>query len=218
MQILFEDNEIIVCVKPVGVLSQSGKAGEASMLTLLSEHTGGDIYPIHRLDKNVGGVMVYAKSSRAAASLSKQVAEHSFIKEYYAIVHGELEEKSVVLEDLLFKDSHKNKVFVVKRMRKGVKKAKLEYTVSAESQLDGEAITLVHVRLHTGRTHQIRVQFASRKHPLLGDSRYGAKDGQKDIALWSHRISFVHPSSSTQMDFSADMPEWMTMLTDDKKA
>ncbi|MCM1392940.1 MAG: RluA family pseudouridine synthase [Ruminococcus sp.] len=203
MRILFEDEDIIVCIKPAGVLSQSGKAGDLDMPTLLGEHTNTPIYPVHRLDKNVSGVMVYAKTNKAAASLSKQIAEHSFVKEYYALVHGELEEKSAVLEDLLFKDSRKNKVFVVNRERKGVKKAKLEYNVDSVSQLDGESVTLVRVRLHTGRTHQIRVQFASRKHPLVGDSRYGAKDGKKDIALRSCRIEFAHPVTGERMEFNS---------------
>lgn len=212
MQILFEDKDLVVCIKPTGVLSQLGREGERNMLSMLKEQIDSEFYPVHRLDKNVGGVMVYAKNSRSAAALSKQIADHNFVKEYYAVIHGEPEQKSAVLEDLLFKDSQKNKVFVVKRMRKGVKPAKLEYNAERVAEIENEKITLVHIRLYTGRTHQIRVQFASRKHPLVGDSRYGAKDGRKDIALWSHKISFTHPASGLKLEYSAPLPDYISEL------
>ena len=167
------------------------------MVTLLKELTKGEIYPVHRLDKDVGGVMVYAKSKKAAAELSKQAGDRTMKKTYLAFIHGSPEEKSGMLEDLLFFDKSKNKSFVVNKERRGVKKALLNYKVISEK--DGNA--LVEVELLTGRTHQIRVQFASRKMPLFGDKRYGAKDDSKIIALWSKEISFIHPATGARMSF-----------------
>ncbi len=203
IEILYEDNNIISAVKPVGVLSQAGNT--ADMITLLSEGRG-EIYPLHRLDKNVGGVMVYAKNKNAAAKMSQLIAQNEMSKQYYAVLCGRPAENSAVLEDLLFKDSAKNKSYVVKRMRKGVKKASLEYRVADSVQTDSGVLTLVKVKLHTGRTHQIRVQFSSRKLPLLGDGRYGGKSDKCDIALWSTEISFVSPFNGRKMTFKAPFP------------
>lgn len=200
IEIIHQDNTIVVCLKPIGVLSQLSDKGEENMISLLKEQCGCEIYPIHRLDKQVGGVMVFAKTKSAAASLSKQITDRVFTKKYLAVVHGIFEEKNGTMEDLLFKDSAKSKVFVVKRERRGVKKAKLEYEVLREK---GE-FSLVSVLLHTGRTHQIRVQFASRKHPLKGDSKYGAKDAEKRIFLWSKEIGFIHPQTKKAVHFSAE--------------
>ena len=178
MELLFSDREIVVCIKPVGLDS------EAELPAALKEALGGDIYPIHRLDKNVGGVMVYARTRSAAAALSKAVQEGSMVKEYRAMVHGTPPEQGD-WEDLLWKDSSKNKVFVVKRQRKGVKAARLEFT-----RLSAGEDSLVHIRLHTGRSHQIRVQFASRGFPLVGDHKYGAKDRASAPMLFSCRLTF----------------------------
>ena len=160
---------------------------------------GGEVFPIHRLDLNVGGVMVYARTKSAAAQLSKLVQEGQLVKEYRALVHG-VPAESGVLEDLLFKDSRKNKVFVVKKERKGVKKASLEYT-----RLTDDSPALVHIRLHTGRSHQIRVQFSSRGFPLVGDHKYGARDEAREPKLFSCRISF--PWRGETKMFEA-FPEW----------
>ena len=202
MKLIFEDESVIVCVKPVGLLSQG--EGEDCLIAKLKEHTKGEIYPIHRLDRGVGGVMVYARTKAAAASLSKQVSERGLEKEYLALIHGKPEEKSAVLEDLLFKDSRKNKVFVVKRERKGVKKAlcRFEALLSGKTPT-GEEYTLVRVRLRTGRTHQIRVQFASRKMPIFGDGKYGARDGEKEIALFSCAVGFMHPKTGQKLRFES---------------
>lgn len=178
MDIIYSDREIAVIVKPVGVDS------EHQVPALLSEKLGGEIFPIHRLDLNVGGVMVYARTKSAAAQLSKLIQEGKLVKEYRCLVHGNPPEGGV-LEDLLFKDSRKNKVFVVKKERKGVKKASLEYV-----RLTDGSPALLHIRLHTGRSHQIRVQFASRGFPLVGDHKYGARDEAKEPKLFSCRISF----------------------------
>lgn len=195
MEILFSDKDLAVCVKPVGMDS------EQEVPTALRESLGGDIYPIHRLDQNVGGVMVYARTKKAAAELSKAVQEGTVIKEYVAMVHGQPPEAGD-WEDLLFKDSRKNKVFVVKKERKGVKKARLEFT-----RLAMDAESLVHIRLHTGRSHQIRVQFASRGFPLVGDHKYGSRDARSAPMLWSCRMQF--PYNGKHMCFSAK-PEWIT--------
>ena len=197
IKILYEDEYIIACVKPVGVLSQDG--GSANMPELLKEH--GEIFPLHRLDKEVGGVMVFAKTHAAAGKMSALIAEGKMAKEYYAVVRGEPENKSGILEDLLFKDSSKNKSFVVKRMRKGVKKASLEYETQKTLTDGDKKYSLVKIKLHTGRTHQIRVQFSSRKMPLLGDGKYGdgranRRYGETRQALYSYRLTFDFPTDA----------------------
>ena len=178
MEILYSDKQIAVCVKPIGLDSES------EVPAAMKEMLGGEIFPIHRLDKNVGGVMVYARTKQAAASLSKAVQEGTMVKEYVAMVHGTPPE-SGDWEDLLWKDSKKNKVFVVKRQRGGVKKARLEF-----KRLSAGETSLVHVRLHTGRSHQIRVQFSSRGFSLVGDHKYGSRDEKTEPMLFSCRISF----------------------------
>ena len=193
MQILYSDNDIAVCVKPVGLDS------EMQVPQALTEQLGGTVFPIHRLDKNVGGVMVYARSKAAAAALSKAVQDGTLVKEYAAMVHGTPPETGDWV-DFLFKDSAKNKVFVVKKERKGVKKARLEYRLLVEG-----ARSLVHIRLHTGRSHQIRVQFSSRGFPLVGDHKYGSRDDATAPMLFSCRITF--PFKGTMHCYSA-LPQW----------
>ena len=196
MEILYQDKQIVVCVKPVGLDS------EAEVPGALKEQLGGEIFPIHRLDKNVGGLMVYARTKQSAAALSKAVQEGSMVKEYVAMVHGTPPE-SGDWEDLLWKDSRKNKVFVVKRQRGGVKKARLEFTRISEGE-----ISLVHVRLHTGRSHQIRVQFSSRGFPLVGDHKYGSKAKETEPMLFSCRITFQYKGkmqSFSALDHWADI-------------
>ena len=193
MEILYSDREIAVCVKPVGLDSEQ-QVPEALRAAL-----GGEIYPIHRLDKNVGGVMVYARTRSAAAALSRCVQDGSLVKEYVALVHGTPPEKGD-WQDLLWKDSVKNKVFVVKRERKGVKPARLEFT-----RLTAGETSLVRIRLHTGRSHQIRVQFSSRGFPLVGDHKYGSRDEQTAPMLFSCRLSF--PWKGETRTFQA-FPPW----------
>ncbi len=199
LNILFEDENLIVLIKPVGVSSEDG------MLKLIREHLGDDnayIGIVHRLDTAVSGVMVYAKTKTAAADLSAQIQNGSFIKIYLAVASGRPNKTADIYEDLLFKDSTKNKSFVVKRERKGVKKASLEYEIKNECVLDGTPATLVKIRLHTGRTHQIRVQFSHRKMSLLGDKKYGSRV-DCPIALFSHSITFTHPATKEEMCFEA---------------
>lgn len=198
MKILFEDESIIVCIKERGIISQSDSAGGISMITELEKLCNCKIFPLHRLDKEVGGVMVYAKTKSAAAGLSKDIQEHKFIKEYIALIHGTPENSRGEMRDLLFKDSKKNKSYVVKRERKGVKEALLDYELLESNN----GFSKVLIKLHTGRTHQIRVQFASRKMPLCGDKKYGAKDESNTIGLWSYRITFNHPKTGESLSFS----------------
>ena len=193
MEILYSDKEIVVCVKPVGLDSES------EVPAALKELLGGEIFTLHRLDKNVGGVMVYARTKAAAAALSKAIQEGHLVKEYVAMVHGTPPE-SGDWEDLLWKDSKKNKVFVVKRMRGGVKKARLEFV-----RLTAGEESLVRIRLHTGRSHQIRVQFASRGYPLVGDHKYGARDTLSAPMLFSCRLTFPYRGKTLQ--FGAK-PDW----------
>lgn len=199
IEIIFENVDFLVCVKPVGVESQNDAARD--MVKILSEQTGSDIYPVHRLDKAVGGTMVFAKNRSAAAQLSKQIQNGTFKKVYLAVIGGVPEKQEDTLKDLLFKDSHKNKSFVVRRERRGVKKASLEYKVL---EVSGTA-SLVQVLLHTGRTHQIRVQFASRGMPLLGDGKYGSRDNHCTVALWSHSLSFVAGGKRTEFNSLPDV-------------
>ena len=195
MEILFSDQNIAICVKPVGLDS------EHAVPEALRAQLGGEIFTLHRLDLNVGGVMIYARTKAAAASFSKLIQEGRLIKEYVALVHGNVPEQGN-WEDFLFKDSRKNKVYAVKRMRAGVKKARLEFV-----RLSTSDPALVRVRLHTGRSHQIRVQFASRGFPLVGDGKYGARDSAAAPLLYSCCISF--PYHGETVSFS-HMPDWAT--------
>ena len=196
MDILFSDKHLAVCVKPVGLDS------ETEVPAALKEALGGEIFPIHRLDKNVGGVMVYARTRFAAAALSKAVQEGTMVKEYVAMVHGTPPE-SGDWTDLLFKDSSKNKVFVVKKERRGVKKARLEF-----NRITAGEDSLVRIRLHTGRSHQIRVQFSSRGFPLVGDHKYGSRDEKTEPMLFSCCITF--PWQGEIKQFEA-LPDWAIM-------
>lgn len=200
MEILYHDREIAVCIKPVGIDSES------QLPSALKEALGGEIYTLHRLDLNVGGVMVYARTKNMAAALSRAIQDGDMIKEYVAVVHGEVPE-SGDWEDLLWKDSKKNKMFVVNRERKGVKKARLEYKrLRVEQSTDeAEPRSLVRIRLYTGRSHQIRVQFSSRNHPLAGDHKYGSRAKETEPMLFSCRITF--PYKGETRSFEA-MPDW----------
>ena len=193
MEILYSDKDIAVCIKPVGVDS------ERQMPKALKDTLGGEIFTLHRLDLNVGGVMVYARTKQMAAKLSSVIQEGAMIKEYVAIVHG-IPPEAGDWEDLLWKDSKKNKVFVVKRQRGGVKKARLEF-----KRLTAGESSLVHIRLHTGRSHQIRVQFSSRGFPLVGDHKYGSRDEKTEPMLFSCRITFPYRGENQVFE---KLPEW----------
>ncbi len=193
-EILYCDKDIAVVIKPANVISEDG---EGSVPALIREALAvDDVYTIHRLDREVCGVMVYALTKHAAASLSRAVADNALEKIYLAVVHGAPAEQSGIFTDLLFKDSKKNKSYVVTRERKGVRRAELSYETLC---IKGER-SLVRVKLHTGRSHQIRVQFSSRKMPLVGDRKYGS-DEKCNIALFSHILSF--PYKGKTVTFSA---------------
>ena len=194
MNVIYSDTNIIVIEKPIGLDSEHQVPEE------LKKNFEGDIYTLHRLDTNVSGVMVYARNKHTAATLSKVIQENKMIKEYKAMVHGIIDEQGI-LQDLLFKDSRKNKVFVVKKERKGVKKASLEYKRLSIQ----ENTSLVHIKLHTGRSHQIRVQFSSRGFPLVGDHKYGSKDKKEVPMLYSYKITF--PYKGKEISFESN-PDW----------
>ena len=201
LSVLYEDSHLLALIKPAGVASE-GDGMPRLVGDYLRDNGAGDapyVGVVHRLDRDVSGVMVFAKSEKAAAALSGMIARREFRKEYLAVVTGETDPAGE-MQDLLYHDKGRNKTFVVKRSRRGVREASLDYRTLATRAGN----SLVHVRLHTGRTHQIRVQFASRKHPLLGDGKYGGGKGK--IALFSHRIAFVHPVSGKEMCFTALPP------------
>ena len=210
MRVLYSDNDIAVIVKPVGLLSQADANGGESAVSLLSEMFACEIYPLHRLDKQVSGVMVYAKNKAAAAKLSADIAEHRFVKEYLAVVHGTPDGRGEMC-DLLFKDSRKGKSYVVKRMRKGVKEAFLEY----ECLKTDNELSLVKVLLHTGRTHQIRVHSAYIGLAVAGDAVYGPKKVITELSgqcLHAKKIGFIHPKTKEYMEFDSDLPEYFTVF------
>ena len=196
IEILYQDNDIIVCIKPAGLLSEG--ESEDSLLTVLSAQCGGQVFPVHRLDRGAAGLMVFARNSKAAAGLSRAVQEKQLKKEYFARVSGVPAEKKGEMTDFLFKDSRKGKVFAVKRPRKGVREARLTYRVLWQ---DGDS-SLVRVALDTGRTHQIRVQFSSRGMPLWGDGKYGSRV-KGELALFSCGLGFPHPRTGKRMEWEA---------------
>ena len=183
IEILEQTPGLVVCIKPVGVRAQ-GEAPDA-LPALLAKQLGAGVYPVHRLDQAVGGLMVFARTGAMAAKLSQAMAEGTLQKEYLAVLGARPKDDSGELFDLLFHDRFKNKTYVVSKERKGVKKASLSYRVVAEA----DGLCLVHVRLHTGRTHQIRVQFASRGMPLVGDGKYGSRKNAASPALWSYALT-----------------------------
>ena len=208
VHILYEDRYLVLCVKPVGVLSEDSESGR-SLPRMLAEHyrqAGKPDYiaTVHRLDRIVGGVMVLSRRREVTGRLTAAIAAHEITKEYLAVLRGHPQEPAATLTDLLFRDASHNKSYVVKRMRKGVREARLSYEEVGRT----EELSLVRVRLYTGRTHQIRVQFASRGWPLAGDRRYGAEgDPIFPIALWSYRLSFLHPETGEAVAVEKAPPE-----------
>lgn len=209
-EILYEDASLLVCVKEPGTLSEpAGGKGLPDLLTerLRAQGKPCGVLTVHRLDRNVGGLMVFAREKKPAGKLIADVAARKTEKEYYAVLRGVPEQDACELEDLLFRDASKNKSYVVKRMRKGVRDARLSYRL-LQTVKDGETeLSLVRIRLHTGRTHQIRVQFSSRQLPLLGDIRYGSKDARCDVSLWSCMLAFRHPEDGRKMRFYRRPPD-----------
>ena len=207
MNVLYIDKWLLLCEKPVGVLSESSERDE-NMPALLGDvlrarGERSEVYPVHRLDRAVGGLMVFARDSTTAGKLSALIAAREMTKQYLCLVHGAPAAPEGELRDLLFKDSTKNKTFVVKRARRGVKEAYLNYRALAPATPTpwGDCSPIL-VTMGTGRSHQIRVQFSTRGMPLLGDGKYGGSDNGTSVALFSHRIAFVHPRTGKTVDVS----------------
>ena len=212
LKVLYEDNHIIVVEKPVNIPSQGDKTGDIDMLTLVKEYIKekynkpGEVYLglVHRLDRPTGGVMVFARTSKAAARLSEQVREKDFEKRYLCIVDGKMENNTGTMKDYLLKNEKTNMSKVVKEGTKNAKEAILDYEVIKYNEEIN--LSVVKVYLHTGRHHQIRVQFASRGHSLCGDQKYGTRGRGKQLALWAYYLSFTHPTKKEKMVFE-DYPE-----------
>ncbi len=194
--VLYQDKDLVVCRKAPGLLSEG--EGPDSLVTLLSRQCGGPVCPVHRLDRGAAGLMVFARSQASAAALSRAVQEKRLNKEYFALVSGVPTPAAGEMTDFLFKDSQKGKVFAVKRPRKGVREARLTYRTLWSG--GAEPVSLVRIRLDTGRTHQIRVQFSSRGMPLLGDGKYGSRV-KGELALFSCALGFPHPVTGQRMEF-----------------
>ncbi|MBO5380315.1 MAG: RluA family pseudouridine synthase [Clostridia bacterium] len=190
MKIYYQDDEIIVVEKEYGVSSQ--ESNSENMISLIEKETGVRTFCVHRLDTQTTGVMVYAKTKESASHLSRIVASGEMHKEYLAVCHGKTPEY-VEMVDLLYHDKLKNKSFVANKKRSGTKEAKLELWTQGEGKYKEKELSLVKILLHTGRTHQIRVQLSSRGNPLYGDGKYGAKDNDK-IALHCYKLGFLHPN------------------------
>ena len=213
VKVIYEDNHLLVVEKPVNILSQGDDTNDKDMVNLLKNYVKekynkpGNVFIglVHRLDRPVGGVMVFAKTSKAASRLSEQVRNKSFKKTYRAVIHGTMNKKEDTLKDSLYKNKKTNMVSVVNKNHKEAKNAELDY----ETLQSKNNFSLVQIDLKTGRPHQIRVQFASRKHPLFGDQRYGQdvnKVGQQ-IALWSYKIEITHPTTKEKMEFICEPPK-----------
>lgn len=212
LNVLFEDNHIIVVEKMVNIPSQADKTGDVDMLTIIKDYLKekynkpGNVYLglVHRLDRPVGGVMVFAKTSKAAARLSEQVRVKEFQKKYLVVVNGKLEKNKGIFEDYLLKNERANMSKVVNEKTKNAKLASLDYEVLKYNEEIN--LSVVKVNLHTGRHHQIRVQFSSRNHSIYGDQKYGGRGHGKQIALWAYSLSFCHPITKEIMEFKV-LPE-----------
>ena len=198
MDILYQDSQVVVCVKPERVLSTDEPGGVPELVRRELGDPNADVRTVHRLDRVVGGVMVLARSAPAASELSRQVREDELEKEYLAVVHGSVPESRGTLTDLLYRDKVRKMTFVAREPGKGVQEAILHYRV--EDERDG--LSLIRIRLQTGRTHQIRVQFSSRGLPLVGERKYAVPEEDCGLALWSCRIGFRHPETGEALHFS----------------
>lgn len=212
IKIIYEDNHIIVVEKPVNIPSQGDKTGDIDMLTIIKDYIKekynkpGDVYLglVHRLDRPTGGVMVFAKTSKAASRLSEQVRNKQMHKKYLCIVDGKMEALTGTMRDFLLKNEKTNTSKVVKEGTKNAKEAILDYEVVKYNEEIN--MSVVKVDLHTGRHHQIRVQFSSRNHSLSGDQKYGTRGRGKQLALWAYSLSFIHPTTKEELTFE-DYPE-----------
>ena len=203
LEILYADCDILVCIKPARVLSTDEPGGLPSLVRAALGDDKADVRTVHRLDRVVSGVMVLARNAKAASELSRQIREDDFEKEYLAVVHGRPGCDGGTLTDLLYRDKARRMTMVALEPAKGVQEAILDYAVTNTVQ----DMSRVRIHLHTGRTHQIRVQFASRNMPLVGERKYCTLEDPCEIALWSHRIAFNHPGSGKRVTFSKEPPQ-----------
>ena len=202
MEILYQDASFLVCIKPARILSTDEPGGLPGLVREALGDPKADVRTVHRLDRVVSGVMVLARSADAASDLSRQIREDQFRKEYLAVVHGRPENPEGTLHDLLARDKARRMTFVAEAPGKGVQEAALSYRVLEYAN----GMSLVRVRLHTGRTHQIRVQFSSRGMPLMGERKYAVWNDPCELALWSAKIGFYHPGTGEWVEFSKEPP------------
>ena len=202
MELIYQDRDIIVCVKPAGVLSTDEPGGVPELVRQALGDPQANVRTVHRLDRVVSGLMVLARRAKAAGELSRQIREDTFQKEYLAVIHGRPEADSGTLRDLLLRNNQERKTYIVTEPGKDVQDAVLDYQVL--SHRDG--LSRVRIQLRTGRTHQIRAQFSGRGLPLVGDRKYSAREDDCQIALWSYRLAFRHPYTGEQMEFILEPP------------
>ena len=203
MRIIYQDEDILVCIKPPRVLSTDEPGGLPELVRQELNMPDADIRTVHRLDRVVSGLMVLARNAKAASELSRQIREDVFQKAYLAVVHGCPDMKEGRFVDLLLRDKARKMTFVASEPGKGVQEAVLDYGVLANAN----DLSLVKIQLHTGRTHQIRVQFSSRGMPLVGERKYAISEDSCEIALWSHSIGFRHPTDNRWMEFTEAPPQ-----------
>lgn len=203
MELLYVDESILVCVKPAGVVSTDSPGGVPELARQALGDARAQVRTVHRLDQVVSGLMVLARTEQAASELSRQIREQEFHKEYLAVVHGVPEERRGTLRDLLFRDKRRRMTLVVRQPDKDVQEAVLDYRVLGTK----DGMSKVAICLHTGRTHQIRVQFSSREMPLVGERKYAVLEDHCDLALWSYRLGFTHPVTGKKMEFTLEPPE-----------
>lgn len=197
MDFIYQDSSIIICTKPAGVLSTDEPGGMPELVRAALGDQSACVRTVHRLDRVVSGLMILARSTQAASALSQQIREHSFEKEYLAVIHGQPPEETGTLTDLLLRCKFEGKTYVVHHLEKGVQEAILDYETLAVRS----ALSLVKIQLKTGRTHQIRAQFSDRELPLVGDRKYSLRSDDCNIALWSYRLCFKHPDTGKLMEF-----------------
>ena len=203
MELIYADEELVVCVKPAGVRSTDEPGGVPELVREALGDPKAQVRTVHRLDQVVSGLMVLARTEAAASELSRQIREHEFEKEYLAVIHGCPEAPRGTLTDLLYRDKARRMTLVAEKPAKGVQEAVLDYRVLSQN----ESMSWVAIRLHTGRTHQIRVQFASRGHALVGERKYSTLEDGCNIALWSYRLAMRHPVTGKAMEFIKEPPE-----------
>ena len=203
MEIIYQDRDIVVCVKPPRVLSTDEPGGVPELVRQALGDPNANVRTVHRLDRTVSGLMVLARTRKAAAELSRQIREGEFHKEYLAVVHGEPNEKNGTLRDFLLRNKAERKTYIVTEPGKDVQEAVLHYQTLAQNK----GLSRVRIQLETGRTHQIRCQFSGRGLPLVGDRKYSLIEDDCEIALWSYRISFRHPYTGKEVEFILEPPQ-----------